>query len=218
MRARGPILTLLVMVVLAGILLAVNLSRSAAGSSAAQSAAAPGAAPPAAPGSAPPVAAPPAAPGSAPPAATESFPGRAKYTGYTDGNHAALAVAVRDNKVSAYLCDGKAIEGWYQGSSSGGTLEAKGRGTNELTGSLSGGTLTGTVSAGGRSWTYTAAPAAAPAGLYRSKTAAGTTGWVKDSTGQVTGLTNRGGVSAPAPPLDPATAQSVEGGDRVVGQ
>ncbi|MDT7625550.1 MAG: hypothetical protein QOF99_6451, partial [Pseudonocardiales bacterium] len=26
------------------------------------------------------------------------------------------------------------------------------------------------------------------------------------------------GVSAPAPPLDPATAQSVEGGDQVVGQ
>jgi hypothetical protein len=229
MRARGPILTLLAVVVLAGILLAINLTKSPAGDPTAQPAAqpaaapavpgpapaapAPGAAPPAAPG-----AAPPAAPGAAPPAATESFPGQAKYTGYTDGNHAALAVTVRNNKVSAYLCDGKAIEGWYQGSSSGGTLGAKGRGTNELTGSLSGGKLSGTVSAAGKSWTYTAAPAAAPAGLYRSKTASGTTGWVKDSTGQVTGLTNRGGVSAPAPPLDPATAQSVEGGDQVVGQ
>ncbi|MDT7589227.1 MAG: hypothetical protein QOE32_6777 [Pseudonocardiales bacterium] len=228
MRARGPILTLLAVVVLAGILLAINLTKSPAGDPTAQPAAqpaaapavpgpapaapAPGAAPPAAPG-----AAPPAAPG-APPAATESFPGQAKYTGYTDGNHAALAVTVRNNKVSAYLCDGKAIEGWYQGSSSGGTLGAKGRGTNELTGSLSGGKLSGTVSAAGKSWTYTAAPAAAPAGLYRTKTASGTTGWVKDSTGQVTGLTNRGGVSAPAPPLDPATAQSVEGGDQVVGQ
>ncbi|MDT7646097.1 MAG: hypothetical protein QOC75_3097 [Pseudonocardiales bacterium] len=225
MRARGPILTLLAVVVLAGILLAINLTKSPAGDSTAQPAAPPAAAP-AGPGPAPaapappaaPGAAPPAAPGAAPPAATESFPGQAKYTGYTDGNHAALAVTVRNNKVSAYLCDGKAIEGWYQGSSSGGTLGAKGRGTNELTGSLSGGKLSGTVSAAGKSWTYTAAPAAAPAGLYRSKTASGTTGWVKDSTGQVTGLTNRGGVSAPAPPLDPATAQSVEGGDQVVGQ
>jgi hypothetical protein len=226
MRARGPILTLLAVVVLAGILLAVNLTKSPAGDPATQSAAQPAAAPaapgpaPAVPGPAPtaPGEVPPAAPGAAPPAATESFPGQAKYTGYTDGNHAALAVTVRDNKVSAYLCDGKAIEGWYQGSSSGGTLGAKGRGTNELTGSLSGGKLSGTVSAAGKSWTYTAAPAAAPAGLYRSKTASGTTGWVKDSTGQVTGLTNKGGVSAPAPPLDPATAQSVEGGDQVVGQ
>jgi hypothetical protein len=223
MRARGPILTLLAVVVLAGILLAVNLTKSPAGDPATQPAAQPAAAP-AVPGPGPaaaptgPGAVPPAAPGAAPPPATESFPGQAKYTGYTDGNHAALAVTVRNNKVSAYLCDGKAIEGWYQGSSSGGTLGAKGRGTNELTGSLSGGKLSGTVSAGGRSWTYTAAPAAAPAGLYRSKTASGTTGWVKDSTGQVTGLTNRGGVSAPAPPLDPATAQSVEGGDQVVGQ
>jgi serine/threonine-protein kinase len=231
MRARGPILTLLAVVVLAGILLAINLTKSPAGDPTAQPAAQPAAAPavpgpapavpgpgPAAPAPTAPGAAPPAAPGAAPPAATESFPGQAKYTGYTDGNHAALAVTVRNNKVSAYLCDGKAIEGWYQGSSSGGTLGAKGRGTNELTGSLSGGKLSGTVSAAGKSWTYTAAPAAAPAGLYRSKTASGTTGWVKDSTGQVTGLTNKGGVSAPAPPLDPATAQSVEGGDQVVGQ
>jgi hypothetical protein len=229
MRARGPILTLLAVVVLAGILLAINLTKSPAGDPTAQPAAQPAAAPAApgpapaapAPGAAPPAApgaAPPAAPGAAPPAATESFPGQAKYTGYTDGNHAALAVTVRNNKVSAYLCDGKAIEGWYQGSSSGGTLGAKGRGTNELTGSLSGGKLSGTVSAAGKSWTYTAAPAAAPAGLYRSKTTSGTTGWVKDTTGQVTGLTNKGGVSAPAPPLDPATAQSVEGGDQVVGQ
>jgi hypothetical protein len=227
MRARGPILTLLVVVVLAGILLAVNLARSPAPGSADQAATpaaaagAPGAAPPPAPEAAPPVAPeaapPPAAAGGAP-AAAEPFPGQAKYTGYTDGNHAALAVTVRDDKVSAYLCDGKSIESWYQGSSSGGTLDAKGHGTNSLTGSLSGGKLSGTVSAGGKSWTYTAAPAAAPAGLYRSKSAAGTTGWVKDSDGRVTGLTNRGGVSAPAPPLDPATAQSVEGGDQVVGQ
>ncbi|MDT7672787.1 MAG: hypothetical protein QOD82_689, partial [Pseudonocardiales bacterium] len=149
MRARGPILTLLAVVVLAGILLAINLTKSPAGDPTAQPAAQPAAAPAApgpapaapAPGAAPPAApgaAPPAAPGAAPPAATESFPGQAKYTGYTDGNPAALAVTVRNNKVSAYLCDGKAIEGWYQGSSSGGTLGAKGRGTNELTGSLSG--------------------------------------------------------------------------------
>ncbi|MDT7558454.1 MAG: hypothetical protein QOI68_2924, partial [Pseudonocardiales bacterium] len=206
-------------------------NRAAAATSSVAPAAAPVAAPapaaapaaaPAPPGTAPEAEAPDAATGVAPeapgPAATTPFPGQAKYTGYTDGNHAALAVTVRDNKVSAYLCDGKTIEAWYQGSSAGGKLDAKGRGANTLTGSLSGGKLSGTVSAGGKSWTYTAAPAAAPAGLYRSKTPTATTGWVKDSNGQVTGLVNAGGALRPAPALDPATAQSVEGGDTVVGQ
>ncbi|MDT7599930.1 MAG: hypothetical protein QOK26_2007, partial [Pseudonocardiales bacterium] len=244
MRSRGPILTLLVVAVLAGILLVANMTRgpsagTANRAAAATSSVAPAAAPVAAPAPAAAPAAAPAPPGTAPeaeaeaeapdaatgdapeatgPAATTPFPGQAKYTGYTDGNHAALAVTVRDNKVSAYLCDGKTIEAWYQGSSAGGKLDAKGRGANALTGSLSGGKLSGTVSAGGKSWTYTAAPAAAPAGLYRSKTASGTTGWVKDSNGQVTGLVNAGGALRPAPALDPATAQSVEGGDTVVGQ
>jgi hypothetical protein len=210
MRSRGPILTLLVVVVLAGILLVANITGGPAAGTAKQAAAATtSVAPAAAPAAAAPAAA---------PAAATPFPGQARYTGYTDGNHAALAVTVRDNKVSAYLCDGKTIEAWYQGSSAGGKLDAKGRGTNALTGSLSGGNLSGTVSAGGRSWTYTAAPAAAPAGLYRSKTPAATTGWVKDSNGQVTGLVNAGGALRPAPALDPATAQSIEGGDTVVGQ
>ena len=238
MRSRGPIVTLLVLVVLAAVLLAINLSKRSPGDTAAQAtapaastapvappaaappAAAPGAAPGAAPeaGAAPGAAAPGAAAPPAPGAATEPFPAQAKYTGHTDGIKAAIAVTVRGDKVSAYLCDGKSVEGWYQGTASGGSLQAKGRGTNALTGSLSGGTLSGTVSAGGKSWTYTAAPSAAPAGLYRSKTPNATVGWIKDSNGQVTGLSNEGGTVRPAPPLDPGTATAVEGGDVVVGQ
>jgi hypothetical protein len=236
MRSRGPIVTLLVVVVLAAVLLAINLSKRSSGDTAAQAtapatstapAAPPAAAAPpgtAAPGAAAPGAAPEAgaAPGAgappAPGAAAEPFPAQAKYTGHTDGIKAAIAVTVRGDKVSAYLCDGKSIEGWYQGTASGGSLRAKGRGTNALTGSLSGGTLSGTVSAGGKSWSYTAAPSAAPAGLYRSKTPNATVGWIKDSNGQVTGLSNEGGTVRPAPPLDPGTATAVEGGDVVVGQ
>jgi hypothetical protein len=153
MRARGPILTLLVVAVLAGVLLVVNLTRTPSADTADRAAAATTSVAPAAA---------PAAQRAAP-AAAEQFPGQAKYTGYTDGNHAALAVTVRDNKVSAYLCDGKSLEAWYQGSGAGGKLDAKGRGANAITGSLSGGKLSGTVSEGGRSWTYTAAPASAPA-------------------------------------------------------
>jgi hypothetical protein len=262
MRSRGPIVTLLAVVVLGLVLLAVNLSRNPASGSAAQAApagtaqsaaavAAPapsaavqpsaGANPPAAanppvaaaepdaegaPGAPAPDAAAPdaaapgaAAPGAAGPAAgATQFPAAAKYTGYTDGNHAAIAVTVRDGKVSGYLCDGKAIESWYQGGASNGVVDAKGKGANALSGTLSGRTLTGTVSAGGKSWTYSAAPASSPAGLYRSKSNTRTTGWIKDSSGNVTGLAHDGDTVTPAGPLDPATAQSVEGGDRVVGQ
>jgi hypothetical protein len=150
MRSRGPIVTLLVVVVLAAVLLAINLSKRSSGDTAAQAtapatstapAAPPAAAAPpgtAAPGAAAPGAAPEAgaAPGAgappAPGAAAEPFPAQAKYTGHTDGIKAAIAVTVRGDKVSAYLCDGKSIEGWYQGTASGGSLRAKGRGTNAL--------------------------------------------------------------------------------------
>jgi hypothetical protein len=254
MKSRGPIVTLLAVVVLGLVLLAVNLAKSPTAGSAPQAApgsAAPTAAAVAAPapsaaaqppaanqpaaapdqaasadqgaGAAPeaaaaPGAAPDAGAAAAPPAGATQFPATAKYTGYTDGNHAAIAVTVRDGQVSAYLCDGKAVEGWYQGSASNGTLDAKGKGANALSGTLSDRTLTGTVSARGKSWTYSATPAKAPAGLYRAKSSTRTTGWIKDSSGKVTGLAHDGDTVTPAGPLDPATAQSVEGGDRVVGQ
>jgi hypothetical protein len=96
------------------------------------------------------------------------------------------------------------------------SIDAKGKGTNALTGSLSGSNLTGTVSANGHTWQYSAAPVNAPAGLYRAKDGTRTTGWIKDSTGQVTGLANNGGAVEPAQPLDITTAQYVSGGDVVV--
>jgi hypothetical protein len=213
MRSRGPIVTLLVVAVLAAVLLVVNLAKGSPGDTAAPAAAPSAAAAPGAAAPAPEAAAPPA-----PAAGAEPFPAQAKYTGHTDGIKAAIAVTVRDDKVSAYLCDGKAVEGWYQGTASDGSVQAKGRGANALSGTLSGGTLSGTVSAGGRSWSYTAAPSAAPAGLYRSKTPSATVGWIKDSNGQVTGLANEGGTVRPAPALDPGTATAIEGGDQVVGQ
>src|SRR5882757_5702269 len=246
MRERGPLITVLVVLVLGTVVLAVNLMRAPTDKPAAQAvgsnaAAAPAsgpsarpapppaaqaapepAGPPAgaqvAPGPAPgppgPNAAPPAAPG--PPAAATPFPCHAKYTGHTDGNRAAIAITVRNDQVSAYLCDCKAIEGWYQGSASNGRIDAKGAGANALQGSLKGSTLSGTVSAGGKSWTYTASPATSPAGLYRAQSGKRTTGWIKGPDGQVTGLTHENGTIEPAAPLDATSAQSVEGGDRVV--
>jgi hypothetical protein len=211
MRIRGPFITLFVVALLGGILLLVNLARTPTDSNqAAASNVASAAAPVQAPDGKAPAEAPKAA---EPKAAAVPFPARAKYIGHTEANNSAIAITVRDNKVSAYLCDGKVIEGWYKGGATDGKLNATGKGTNQLTGSLTDGKLSGTVSADGRSWSYAAAPVSAPAGLYRAKTPTSTTGWVKDSNGQVTGLTRDGGAVKPAPPLDPNTAQAIEGGD-----
>lgn len=199
---RGPLLTLLAIVVLAGGLMVLNLTRT--GGSAKQAAPAASSAPAASPS--PPSVAPAAAP----------FPPEAKYTGHTDGAHASIAVSVRGGQVSAYLCDGKSVEAWYQGNVTDDAIKATGRGANTLTGSLDGSTLSGTVTALGKSWSYSASPVTAPAGLYRAKQGSRTVGWIKQSDGSVTGLANNGGMEEPAPPLDPATAQWIGGGDTVI--
>jgi len=260
MKARGPIITLIVIAVLGLVLLVANMAKGSKGqaapapaaSASAPSARAPVPAPvvkPGPPGPAPgpagpapgpggpaaagnPAAAAPAqaapapgaqaapAPGVPGPAgpAPEPFPAQAKYTGYTNGNHAAIAVTVRNGRVTAYLCDGKSLEAWYQGTDADGKIDAKGKGVNALSGSLANRTVSGTVSAGGKSWTYSATPASAPAGLYRSQSGDRTTGWIKDSNGNVTGMSQQGGTEGPAGPLDPATAESVEGDYQVVSQ
>jgi hypothetical protein len=219
-----------VIAVFAGVLLMLNQvrdSRSAAQSVAAENTVSSGATGQRAATDPPEAAAPP--PAANPPdagtaqSAQAVFPLRAQYTGHTADAEVSIAVAVHDGQVSAYLCDGKTVEGWYQGSVVNGSIVAKGRGANTLSGSLVGSalaglTLSGTVSAKGRSWTFSVTPVNSPAGLYRSKTGTLTIGWIKNPDGSVTGLENNNGVEQPAPPLDPATALFVSGGDTVVGQ
>lgn len=212
MKVRGPILTLLAVVGVALIVLFVNVSRAptentantaaAAGTTAADTSAAETSAATAT-------------------AAAAAFPAEAKYVGKTQGKkdgEAPIAITVKGEKASAYLCDGKAVEAWYQGTAKDGTLAMTGKGDNKLTGTLSGDTVTGTISAGGKSWTFSAKLATKPAGLYRASNGTTTVGWIKQADGTVTGLSNDNGVLAPPPPLDTATAQAVEGGDQVVGQ
>jgi hypothetical protein len=217
MKLRGPMITLFVILAFGAVLLGVNMFRQSGAPSPPPAPASAQALPPA-----PPVAPPAAAPGddeapgapAAPEAAKTPFPAQAKYTGYTDGDHGAIALTVRNNRVTAYLCDGKTLEAWYKGSAADGAVDAKSKSGGTLSGTLTDKTLRGTVTAKGKTWTYSAHPATSPAGLYRSATPGKTTGWIKDSSGKVTGLANEGGVTRPAGPLDPATAHSVEGDDQ----
>jgi len=201
MKNRGPILTLVAVAVLGLVLFLVNLS------------AAPGTPPPAdaAAGAAATTTA-----SAEPVAAATPFPAQASYTGKTEGKappEAAIAITVKGEKASSYVCDGKSVEAWYNGTAKDGKLELKGKGDNKLTGTLNGDTITGEVSAGGKTWKFTAKLAQKPAGLYRASGGGTTTGWIRQPDGAVTGLMSNG---APAPPLDTATAQSVEGDTAVV--
>ncbi len=199
MKLRGPILTLVAVALLGLVVLLVNLR------------AAPGAPPPAAAGAAATTSA-----SAEPAAAATPFPERATYTGQTQGKatgEAAVAVTVKGEKASSYVCDGKAVEAWYNGTAKDGKVELKGTGENVLTGTLNGDTITGTVSAGGKSWPFTAKLVQKPAGLYRASGGGTTTGWIQQPNGTVTGLRSDG---QPAGPLDTSTAESVEGDTDVV--
>ncbi len=147
----------------------------------------------------------------------------AVYVGRDAGRRTSVAVAVRDGKVAAYVCDGKAVESWLTGTASGATASLTGGG-DRLTAEATPGGLHVTGTVGGRPLDVTAALASAPAGLYRLDAGSTTVGWIIQPDGTQVGLKVGGGVVAPAPVLVPgqvvtvdgrtATAQEVSGDDR----
>ncbi len=220
MRTRGPILTLLAVVVLALILLAVNLTTNTGDSATSDTTAgapadtAAQAAPvePAAP-AAPAAPAPP--PGAPEAGADTAFPAQATYTGKTSGRkvgEADVAIAIQNGKASAYLCDGKQLESWLDGQAQGSALELTGKNDSRLDGTLAGGTLSGTVTVGGLTWQFSATPGKGPAGLYRARNSDVDAGWIVRDDGSQTGVQNVNGQPAAAPALDPAAGSAVIGG------
>jgi hypothetical protein len=140
------------------------------------------------------------------------FPAEAAYAGRTAGNEATLAIAVKDGRAVAYLCDGKSVEGWLEGTVDGTKLDLKGAGGATVTGTLTDGAVFGKAAAKGKQWAFSAAAAEAPAGAYRGAVSvAGVTkriGWTVLQDGTVTGLVYSGGATSPAPALDPAARTS----------
>ncbi|HEX4360787.1 MAG TPA: hypothetical protein VH141_24855 [Pseudonocardia sp.] len=172
MRTRGPILTLLAVVGVAFVLLAVNMTT---GREEATDANVRAAGTTTAPPAVPPAPEPPVPPVAAPPQAAPDIPEQASYAGRTSGRKAGEAtveIAVRDGAVTAYLCDGKKLESWLKGNVTGSTLDLHGKGTDELTGTLRSGELTGTVSLSGVQWQFSAKPGKAPAAEKRAAKAA----------------------------------------------
>ena len=170
----------------------------------------------------------------APPPTAEPAALQAVYTGETGGSEATVAVAVNGDRAAAYLCDGDTVETWLQGSVTGDQMSLTGRNTAALTGTISGGALSGTVTtATGQAWPFSAEEAQPPAGIYEARTTvdglATRIGWVVLPDGTQVGIQNVDGDRSPAPALDledttftlqgaAHEAIPVDGADTVVGR
>jgi hypothetical protein len=225
MKKYAPLATLVAAVLLGAVLLVVNMVNApgqpqtvAAPAAAAPGGPAPDGPPPDTPAPAP--AAPgdpaPAAPAPAAPAVAEKA-----YTGRSAGNEVTVAIAVKDGRAVAYVCDGRKVEAWMQGTLAGEQLSLQGA-TSRLSATVSDKATLGTITVDGAEWPFAAKGVAAPAGLYEGRGtlrgAAARVGWIVEDDGNVTGLANVAGRILPAPVIDPAapTAITVNGNTMTV--
>jgi hypothetical protein len=137
-----------------------------------------------------------------PPAPT--FPAEVMYAGDATGSDVAVAVAVKGDQASAYLCDGAAVEDWLKGSAENGQVELTSKdGASSLSAKLEGKRLVGEVNLDGKATPFSIAVAESPAGLYRGENGETTVGWIIMPNGQQVGIANSAGEETPAPKLDP---------------
>ncbi|MDX3195263.1 hypothetical protein PV458_43270 [Streptomyces sp. MN03-5084-2B] len=149
-------------------------------------------------------------------------PARADYAGKVTGGGASIAVSARDGHAIAYVCDGKKLEAWLQGATTGGKLDLSGAPDATLTGSFDTISATGTVTAAGKTYRFTVPTAKKPAGLYRAapkvKGKAAKVGWIVQPDGSQVGILTTDEGPAPAPALDPAAATATVDGVSVTAE
>ena len=207
MSRFAPLLTLLAVAVLGGALFTLNVVNSPANSTGTPSAAA---ASQQAAAAAPPPAAPPAT--SAPPAAPAVA--EKAYAGRSAGNEVTVAIAVKDGRAVGYVCDGKKIEAWLEGTLSGSDLALKSKdGKSTIAATADDKQSFGTVAVNGKEWPFAAKAASSPAGLYEGRAQVrgvlNRIGWIQLQDGSQTGVWNRGGDEVAAPVLDPNRLDAV---------
>jgi len=198
MKRKGPIITLAAGLLLAAVLLAVDLSVTKK-RDAAQTAADKPVAATVSPTTPPPTTPAPAVTKTQPPAVGT----QTTYAGKAGAG--TIAIAVKDGKAVAYLCDGHTTESWLQGTVANGAINLTGAKNASLTGTLANGAANGTVTAAGRQWTFTAAVVAPPSGLYRASAnvrgAQVVGGWIVLPNGQQVGMVDYGDHEEAAPAL-----------------
>ncbi|WP_422756531.1 hypothetical protein [Micromonospora sp. WMMD708] len=237
MKRTTPLLTLLTGTGMAAVLFA--MSAQAAPRTVDAGAAAPATSPtgaavasPAAPAAEPdaePAAEPeatPAAPGqpgpaeTTPPATTPpAKQADSNWTGRLDGG-ATIAITVTDGKAVAYVCDGRKLEVWLNGTAADGRMKLTGKKGEVLTGSFGDGVASGEMVVGQRRWKFTAKQTGKPDPvLYRAtaqqRRAGVDGGWIMLPDGSQIGVVTRDGAPVPAPPLDPAFGTTILDGRTV---
>jgi hypothetical protein len=204
MKRQAPLLTLAAAAVLGGGLLAADIAATPTAGTATAAASTGAAAGTEAPGAS---AAPAAAPAAAAPVVAQAV-----FAGRSAGREVTIAIAVKDGKAVAYVCDGKKIEAWLEGTLTGDRLDLKGPGGAAVDGTATATAATGTVTAGGKSWPYTVKVVKAPEGLYEGRAdvrgVATRIGWIVVD-GKQTGLRRDGERVLDAPALDPSDPRGV---------
>jgi hypothetical protein len=137
------------------------------------------------------------------------------WTGRSSGNEVTVAIAVKDGRAVAYVCDGKKVEAWLEGTLQGDQLSLQGKNGASLDGEVNAAAAFGTVAAKGASWPYSAEAVVAPAGLYEGRGnidgVATRIGWIVTNDGAVTGLRQVADSPEPlpAPAFDPSSPDTV---------
>lgn len=92
-------------------------------------------------------------------ASDAATPAPASYDGRSSGNEVTVALKVEDGgAAAAYVCDGKGVESWMRGTVEGTDLKLTGKNGATLDGRTQDGAAFGTVQVGGKSWPFAAAP------------------------------------------------------------
>jgi hypothetical protein len=132
---------------------------------------------------------------------------QAVYAGRSSGNQVTLAVVTDGDKAAAYVCNGRTVEAWLQGSVHGNQVSLTGLHGTGLTGSLSGLAMFGMVTPGaGLSFPFSAELSPRPAGVYQARITvnglATRIGWAVLPDGTQLGVAVAGPAKYAAPPLD----------------
>jgi hypothetical protein len=204
MKRKGPILTLAAGVVLAAVLMVLNINATRSRPTAAADNATPVATT--------------ATTAPAPTTAAAEVPAGppVTYAGNVTGGGATIAIAVKDGKAIAYLCDGRSAEAWLQGTASNGALNLTGAEGAGLTGTYANGVANGVVTAVGRDFSFSVGTVEPPSGLYRASAnvanAQVVDGWIVLADGTQVGTQRKGTTITPAPRLNlPAKTAVVDG-------
>ncbi|MGH3774064.1 MAG: hypothetical protein ACRDRW_22180 [Pseudonocardiaceae bacterium] len=128
------------------------------------------------------------------------------FTGRSSDNKVTLAIATKGDRAAGYLCDGKKIEAWMEGTATGNQVDLRGNNGASVIGARSVDAIFGTLTIDSVQLPYSVKIAGKPAGLYEGRGTvdgvANRIGWIVLPDGSQVGIRNVNGKRSPAPRLD----------------